>query len=408
MQQADGWKEPESPTYTTEVRAELRSASGRARWLEMVANPGTAALPPGNRPGASADSDEAFNASRADARSHQAIEDGRQFDSFAALLHDARNMVSAIDLYCDLLEEPGILAPSFRHYAGELRLVGGASRRLLEKLTAVESWIELQNSSRNTPRELPPPTRMPTRSFSRRSDTGIEKFPTPGNAPDRHKTAVPRPISKATPKAESLSRRDRGRVFQTGQPIASLAEELQASHNLLSALVGPAITVGLSLSGGRHPIDMASDDLTRVLMNLARNAADAMPNGGHIQIALEEGKEYLSISFTDDGPGIPEAALETVFSPGYSTHLRNDLGSGSEVDSGDNASSNSGAIAWPIQHRGLGLSIVRSIVSAAGGSVWAANRIGKPYPEDSKLDKPSRLGAIILIEFPLHVSPTEI
>jgi hypothetical protein len=31
--------------------------------------------------------------------------------SLAGLIHDARNMVSAMDLYCDLLEEPGVLSP---------------------------------------------------------------------------------------------------------------------------------------------------------------------------------------------------------------------------------------------------------------------------------------------------------
>ena len=48
-------------------------------------------------------------------------------------------MVTALGLYCDLLEEPGVLAPPFRHYGGELRLVAAASRRLVEKLVALEN-----------------------------------------------------------------------------------------------------------------------------------------------------------------------------------------------------------------------------------------------------------------------------
>jgi signal transduction histidine kinase len=410
QQQADGWKELESSTYTTELRPELRSAPGRARWLEMVANPGTVDLLPGNRLGISTDKpiDEVFNASLMDAPSCQGIEGVRQSDSFAALLHDARNMVSAIDLYCDLLEEPGILAPSFRHYAGELRLVGGTSRRLLEKLTAVERQTELQCLGRNTAQEVPQVTRISTRIFRRRSASGIEKLPASSNAPDRCKTTVLRPISEVAPMPESLSRGDRKRAFQAWQPIASLAEELHANRNLLSALVGPAIKVSLSISGGHHPIAMASDDLTRVLVNLARNAAAAMPNGGHIQIALEEGKEFLSLSFTDNGPGIPEIALETIFKPGYSTHLSSDPGSRLQIESECNVRSNSGAIAGPAQHRGLGLPIVRSIVSAAGGSVSAANRIGNPNPEGSKPGKPAPLGAIIRIKFPLRASPAAI
>ena len=60
-------------------------------------------------------------------------------ESLAAVAHDARNLVTALWLYCDLLEEPGVLNPSFHHYAGELRLVAAASRRLVEKLLALDA-----------------------------------------------------------------------------------------------------------------------------------------------------------------------------------------------------------------------------------------------------------------------------
>jgi signal transduction histidine kinase len=120
---------------------------------------------------------------------------------------------------------------------------------------------------------------------------------------------------------------------------------------------------------------MSRDDLTRVLVNLARNAAEAMPTGGHLQIALEENPDGLCLSFTDNGPGIPQAALEAIFSPGYSTNVPLSREHDSELGriSVSGAESDPRA-AWPIRHRGLGLSIVRSIVSAAGGTVWAANR----------------------------------
>ena len=53
-------------------------------------------------------------------------------ESVSEVAHDARNMVTALGLYCDLLEEPGVLASPFTHYAHELRLVAAASRRLVE------------------------------------------------------------------------------------------------------------------------------------------------------------------------------------------------------------------------------------------------------------------------------------
>jgi len=49
-------------------------------------------------------------------------------ESVAELAHDARNIVTALGLYCYLLEEPGVLATPFTHYGNELRLVAAASR----------------------------------------------------------------------------------------------------------------------------------------------------------------------------------------------------------------------------------------------------------------------------------------
>jgi hypothetical protein len=60
-------------------------------------------------------------------------------ESLSEVAHDARNMVTALGLYCDLLEEPGVLATAFTHYAHELRLVAAASRRLVEKLVTLDA-----------------------------------------------------------------------------------------------------------------------------------------------------------------------------------------------------------------------------------------------------------------------------
>src|SRR5215469_3215050 len=59
-------------------------------------------------------------------------------ESLGELAHHARNMVTALSLYCDLLEEPGVLSTRHRHYGKELRLVAEASRRLVEKLARLD------------------------------------------------------------------------------------------------------------------------------------------------------------------------------------------------------------------------------------------------------------------------------
>jgi hypothetical protein len=60
-------------------------------------------------------------------------------ENLAEVAHDARNMVTALGLYCDLLEEPGVLATPYVHYGNELRLVAAASRRLVERLVALDT-----------------------------------------------------------------------------------------------------------------------------------------------------------------------------------------------------------------------------------------------------------------------------
>ena len=69
----------------------------------------------------------------------------------AEVAHDARNMVTALELYCDLLAEPGVLTEGSLHYASELKLVASASRRLVEKLMLLDGR---ESTVANEPHEL--------------------------------------------------------------------------------------------------------------------------------------------------------------------------------------------------------------------------------------------------------------
>lgn len=204
-----------------------------------------------------------------------------------------------------------------------------------------------------------------------------------------------------------------------GQLVENLVEELQANRNLLSALAGPRVTLELTSAGARRPIAMTKDDFTRVMVNLVRNAAEAMKSVGMIKIALKEEGENLTLSIEDNGPGIPEDAFQAIFSHGYLTYAGqpsgDESGRGSSWGSNAHRSSGSDISAWPKQHRGLGLSIVRAIVSAAGGVVSAANRLAAPdtAPLISAMNSsftdqvtdphanPGIEGAIILIQLPV-------
>lgn len=283
-------------------------------------------------------------------------------ETLAEVAHDARNMVTALGLYCELLDEPGVLAPQFRHYGNELRLVAAASRRLVEKLTTLDAGASDaahhdKASGSAVLSSAVPPSASPaaTVSSSHPAYNPFERGP-----------------FGASSRWETLP----------AVPIRNLAREVLASRNLLAALAGPAIILTVDAEGGALPVWLTGEDLTRVLVNLVRNAAEAMPADGRIRIALREtirGEqsaagatgpsassqsaaspgassrvESLALTVEDNGPGIPAEVLEAVFASGYTRH---------PAGAGHSAS-----------HRGLGLAISRSIVEAAGGRIRALRR----------------------------------
>ena len=97
-----------------------------------------------------------------------------------------------------------------------------------------------------------------------------------------------------------------------------------------------------------------SDMLMRVFANLCNNALRHTPVGGTVTISAMQQQNALVISFTDSGEGIPEEALPRIFERFF------------RADSARQSSTGGS---------GLGLSIVRAIIEAHGGSVWAENAV---------------------------------
>jgi heavy metal sensor kinase len=93
--------------------------------------------------------------------------------------------------------------------------------------------------------------------------------------------------------------------------------------------------------------------LQRALINVIENAIKYSPEDGVVVVRMEIGEKAVRVVVSDTGQGIPEEDLPRIFDRFY----RSDL-----------ARSNSGS--------GLGLSIVKSVVDAHGGSVAAASTPG--------------------------------
>jgi two-component system, cell cycle sensor histidine kinase and response regulator CckA len=155
---------------------------------------------------------------------------------------------------------------------------------------------------------------------------------------------------------------------QTLRPqILQLPDVISEISNLLKRLLGETVT--LTVKHGRNLGAVRADpgQLEQVIVNLAVNARDAMPEGGTLTLqtysvsAAEVRKlgseilpvaDYTALSVSDTGTGIPPEILGKIFEPFFTTK---------EVGKGT----------------GLGLSTVYGIVKQTGGFIFADSKPGE-------------------------------
>ena len=134
---------------------------------------------------------------------------------------------------------------------------------------------------------------------------------------------------------------------------------LQALSDVIGATWGedgPLLETGEGLAGedlaGRFVVDAVEDRLVQVIRNLLANARSFSPAGGRVTIDCRREGRWIEITIADQGPGIPAGKEEAIFDRFYS-----DRPAGEKFGT----------------HSGLGLSISKQIVTAAGGSIRARN-----------------------------------
>ena len=103
--------------------------------------------------------------------------------------------------------------------------------------------------------------------------------------------------------------------------------------------------------------------------NIITNAASFSPSGGIIEIVLSSTENYLSVSISDEGPGIKDPNIKRIFDRFYSFR--------------DNKSDQG--------HSGLGLSIAKQIIDAHDGYISA----------DNVIDGGNIMGAKFIVNLPL-------
>lgn len=101
----------------------------------------------------------------------------------------------------------------------------------------------------------------------------------------------------------------------------------------------------------------APQPMAQAVVNLVSNAVSFSPPDGTVTLGVEPSGRTVRVVVEDEGPGIPLKQREAVFEAMYSVRNEED-----DLDS----------------HSGLGLSVVRDIVTHAGGRVWVEDAPGQP------------------------------
>lgn len=187
-----------------------------------------------------------------------------------------------------------------------------------------------------------------------------------------HEIGAPLQVISGRAKMIAARRDDPEKVAEYAGVVREQAERIAAlSRSLLdfarkdaggarSCTVGPAVSAALSLlsplshrrkvevtareEGMERTARISEDKLVQVITNLAKNAIEAMPEGGFLEIACEPDPSGVTLVFADTGTGMTEEVRSRIFSPFFTTKP---AGEGT----------------------GLGLTVVEGIVHEAGGRI---------------------------------------
>ena len=192
--------------------------------------------------------------------------------------------------------------------------------------------------------------------------TGYCEFLRKDLGPDDPKTADVKEIQTAAESAASLTRQllafSRKQVLQP--KIVNVNDRVTQLEQMLRRLLGARIEIRTKLDPDLHLVKADPGQLDQVVMNLAVNARDAMPDGGVLTLETENvvlddehsrthagvrSGPHVALCIRDTGMGMDAETRAKIFEPFFSTKA-------------------------PGLGTGLGLSMVYGIVRQSGGHIW--------------------------------------
>jgi two-component system cell cycle sensor histidine kinase/response regulator CckA len=188
-------------------------------------------------------------------------------------------------------------------------------------------------------------------------------------------------IRTATDRAATLVRRllTFARRNNAHPRVVDLCEAVRSADRILASALGEEVELSIVTAEVECSARVDVAQIEQALLNLVINARDAMPGGGEVTVSVERLQllapmahlvpgDYVKLSVSDSGSGMPPEVLDRVFEPFFTTKAR-EHGSG------------------------LGLAMVYGIVQQSGGHITVESTPGE--------------GTLFSVYFPYVVPPRE-